>query len=143
MALPYTLPATLVNALNSFDFKGRTIWTLASGMKHVKVELTFLLDQPTDRQARAVKKRKPAPMPTTRLRETAPPTTAVMTATRPTVTYQRPANSATLMPPPTLRPPQQRVLELGATAKRRSRQQQLPPRRIQLHHRWRLTCDHH
>ena len=119
MALPYELPATLVNALNSFDFKGRTIWTLASGMKHVKVELTFLLDQPTDRRARAMK-RRPAPTPIIRLQETAPPTTDVVTVTRPTVTLQRPANSTTLMPPPTLRPPQQRVLELGATDKRRS-----------------------
>ena len=121
MVMPYELSATLVNALNSFDFKGRTIWTLASGMKHVKVELTFLFDQPTDRRARAVK-RSPAPTLTIRLRETAPPTTDVVTVTRPTVILQRPANSTTLIPPPTLRPPQQqqRITDLGATAKRRS-----------------------
>lgn len=88
MAATFNLPSTLVNTLGGFNIAGKTLWTLSEGMKHVKVELTFMLKQPENRpsnlQARAVKetaakKKKrthsqqqpprretpPAPLPTT------------------------------------------------------------------------------
>ena len=54
------LPSILMTALSSYEFQGKTLWNISEGLKHVKVELTFLLaNTPTDQQARAVKKRKP------------------------------------------------------------------------------------
>ena len=42
------LPAVLVHALKGFDFTDKPLWRNGEGLHHVKVELTFLLnDQPT------------------------------------------------------------------------------------------------
>ena len=100
------LPTVLMTALNSYKFKGKTLWNISEGLKHVKVELTFLLaDEPTDQPAQAVKRkqrqRQPAPAPAPRLPEpTAEPT--------PQRSPPKPAPSSTpkkrAPPPPTPSP---------------------------------------
>ena len=98
------LPPILMTALSSYEFQGKTLWNISEGLKHVKVELTFLLaEKPTDQPARAVKRkqRQPASAPAPRQPEpTAEPT--------PQRSTPKPAPSSTpkkrAPPPPTPSP---------------------------------------
>lgn len=55
------LPEVLVHAVQGFSFTGKPIWRIGEGLQHVKVELTFKLnDAPTDQPARAVSGTQPA-----------------------------------------------------------------------------------
>ena len=110
------LPAVLVHAIEDFNFTGKPLWRIGEGLDHVKVELTFKLnDEPTDQQARAVRDRSQPANPKRRRRrrqqrqpaiqrqppprETAPPTIEISPASPPaTISYQRPAMTKTPAP---------------------------------------------
>ena len=56
------LPAVLVHAIEDFNFAGKPLWRIGEGLGHVKVELTFKLnDEPTNQQARAVRDKSQPP----------------------------------------------------------------------------------
>ena len=111
------LPAVLVRAIEDFSFTGKPLWRIGEGLDHVKVELTFKLnDEPTDQQARAVrdrsqpanpkrrrrrrrKQRQPAFQRQPSPRETVPPTIDISPTPPPaTISYQRPAMTKTPAP---------------------------------------------
>ena len=100
------LPVVLVHAIEDFSFTGKPFWRIGEGLDHVKVELTFKLnDEPTDQQARAVRdtsqpanpkrrrrrrqQRQPSIQGQPPPRETAPPTIEISPAPPPaTISYQ-------------------------------------------------------
>ena len=122
------LPTTLVNAILGFDFDGQPLWRISQQRSHVKIEITYSLndaDQPTNQPARAVRdsskparrrrRRRPRPQ---RQQPTRPqPTTATQMETTPppppptmTTTVSQPTTAPTktaippAIPPPTKQP---------------------------------------
>ena len=110
------LPTTLVNAIQGFDFDGQPLWRISQQRSHVKIEITYSLndaDQPTNQPGRAVRdsskrrRRRPRPrrpQPTRTSPRTIEPPTPHTVERLPPATIQRPASStsvAEIPPSPT------------------------------------------
>ena len=134
------IPAVLLRALSEYKFVGHPLWRLADGKDHVRVELTFHKNLPTQPvfKKRAESRRQPAPsagewprqptaarrppptrstptaQPTVRReapeKETSPPALQIMEVTPDTITVSRPPQTAQLTPSPSIKKPAHRLL---------------------------------
>ena len=128
------IPAVLLRALSEYRFVGHPLWRMADGKDHVRVELTFHKNLPTQPvyKKRAESRRQPAPsagewprQPTASRRpppnrssptvqpvrreapekETSPPALQTMEITPDTITVSRPPQTAQLTPSPSIKKP--------------------------------------
>ena len=110
------LPTTLVNAIRGFDFDGKPLWRISQQHSHVKIEITYTLndaDQPTNQPARAVRdskparrrRRRPRPVPTKQPTRQAPPpeNITVEMPAPPTIQLQQPMTTVLTSPAPNVR----------------------------------------
>ena len=128
----YVIPAVLLRVLSEYKFVGHTLWRMADGKDHVRVELTFHKTLPTlpvywwwwtssscglARPRQPTAARRPPP-PTTRPtpperrqppsleKETSPPSTQTLPdTTRSTITHDRTQKTAIIEPAPIITRP--------------------------------------
>ena len=113
MTSRFELPRAVIQGMSCYEFEGKTIWKFSEQMTHVKLEMTFKLqDTPTDRPARAVeqKPKRPAkhrvrpPRPPRRpLQETQPPANTTVEMPRATIKFTPPKPVTRALPPTTTR----------------------------------------
>ena len=118
------IPAVLLRAPSEYKFVGHPLLRMADGKDHVRVELTFHKNLPTQPifKKRAKSRRQPAPSagewprqptaarrpPPTRSaleKETSPPALQIMEITPDTITVTRPPQTAQLTPSPSIKKP--------------------------------------
>ena len=128
------IPAVLLRAPSEYRFVGHPLWRMADGKDHVRVELTFHKNLPTQPifKKRAESRRQPAPSagqwsrqptaarrpPPTRSsptvqpvrreapkKETYPPVLQIMEITPDTITVTRPPQTAEFTPSPSIKKP--------------------------------------